>query len=310
MRQSPGAPIGVRRSKNTEPSSKIKSVKNNTCYLCKNKKLTLVVPLDWPIKKCLSCQLIQVNPLPSIVEVNKLYQGDYWKNFSFYSSQLPAHEKYFYKKIIDIKKVRKAGRLLDVGCAYGTLIGQANKQGFSAEGIDISDFAVKQCQKNNLRARTGVIGDVRKKNYYDVITAFEVLEHERDPLDALKIAIKLLKQDGLLVISVPDSASLSSKIMGKYWFGFQHKEHLFHFTKETLNLILKKSGFSNIIIKKDTGRPYLFIYYLERINFYLFKSKLLERLISSFKKIPFIKDLIVPINPWGNIITYAVKKNS
>lgn len=283
---------------------------NNKCYFCGNNKLATIINLDWPIKKCLSCQLIQVNPLPSIVEVNKLYQGDYWKNFSFYSSQLPAHEKYFHKIITDIKKMRKTGRLLDVGCAYGTLIDQANKQGFSAEGIDISAFAIEQCLKQKLKATTGVIGNIKIKRFYDIITTFEVLEHERDPLDALKIAMKLLKQDGLLVISVPDSASLSSKIMGKYWFGFRHREHLFHFTKETLNLILKKSGFSNIIIKKDTGRPYLFIYYLERVNFYLFKSKMLERLISSLKKIPFIKDLIIPINPWGNIIAYAVKKNS
>lgn len=272
--------------------------------------MKLIVPLEWPIKKCLNCNLIQVNPLPTLSAVNQLYQGDYWKNFSFYSSQLPAHEKYFRQKIINIKKLRKNGRLLDVGCAYGTLIKEANNQGFIAEGIDISSYAVKQCHKFNLKATTGVVTDVKKNNYYDVITAFEVVEHERDPLLTIKTARQLLKPNGLLVISVPNSNSLSSIIMGKYWFGYRHKEHLFHFTSDSLKSLLKKAEFSNIVINKDIPRPYLFIYYLERINFYLFKSKLLNKFIIYLKKMPLIGNLSIPFNPWGNLIAYATKKNS
>lgn len=272
--------------------------------------MQLIVPLDWPVKKCLNCNLIQVNPLPTQSAVNQLYQGDYWKNFSFYSSQLPAHEKYFRKKITDIKKLCKGGRLLDVGCAYGTLIKEANNQGFMAEGIDISGFAVKQCRKKNLKAFAGVITDVKKYNYYDIVTAFEVVEHERDPLLTVKTAKQLLKPDGLLVVSVPDSNSWSAKIMGKYWFGYRHKEHLFHFTKNSLYTLLKKAGFSDIVINGDIPRPYLLTYYFERVNFYLFKSKIMTSLIKSLKKMPLINNLTVPINLWGNLIAYAVKKNN
>lgn len=272
--------------------------------------MKLIVSLDWPIKKCLSCNLIQVSPLPTLSAVNQLYQGDYWKNFSFYSSQLLAHEKYFRKKITDIKKLRKDGRLLDVGCAYGTLVKEADNQGFSAEGIDISGFAVKQCRKKNLKATTGVITDIKKSNYYDVVTAFEVVEHERDPLLTVRTANQLLKPGGLLVVSVPDSNSWSAKIMGKYWFGYRHKEHLFHFTKDSLNALLNKAGFLDVNINSDIPRPYLLTYYLERINFYLLKSKKLTSLITSLKKMPLINNLTVPINLWGNLIAYAVKKNN
>lgn len=271
--------------------------------------MKLIVPLDWPVKKCLNCQLIQISPLPSKAQVNGLYQGDYWKNFSFYSSQLPAHEKYFQKKVDDIKKLRNKGKLLDVGCAYGSLLKAANDQGFTSEGIDISSYPVEQCLKNNLKATTGIISDINESNYYDIITAFEVIEHERDPLLTLKTIRDLLKPNGLLVVSVPNSNSFSSKIMGKHWFGYRHKEHLFHFTKDSLNMLLQQAGFSNIMIKKDIARAYLFIYYLERINYYLFKSKGLNKFILSLKKVPFINNLTIPINPWGNLIAYAVKKN-
>lgn len=286
------------------------NMKNNQCYLCGNKEMKLIVPLDWPIKKCLKCHLIQVNPLPSIKEVNNLYQGDYWKKLSFFSSQIQAHEKYFQKKITDIKKLRKSGRLLDVGCAFGSLIKEANDRGFISEGIDISSYAVKQCQKLNLKATTGVITDVNKKIYYDVITAFEVIEHERDPLLTIKTAYQLLKPNGLLIVSVPGSDTLSSIIMGKFWFGYKNKEHLFHFIESSLNKLLRKGGFSNIIIKKDIARSYLFTYYLERINYYLFKSKRFNKFLLLLKKVPIINKLTVPLSPWGNIIAYAVKKNN
>lgn len=279
------------------------------CYLCGNDNLTTVVNLDWPIKKCQNCNLIQANPLPTLAQVNALYQGDYWKNFSFYSSQLPAHEEYFRQKVNDIKKIKNHGRLLDVGCAYGSLIKEANKLGFKTKGIDISDYAVKQCKKNDLNAITGVITDIKEKNYYDIVTAFEVVEHERDPLLTIKTASQLLKSNGLLVVSVPNSNSLSAKIMGKYWFGYRHKEHLFHFTKETLGALFLKAGFTNFTIKNDIPRAYLFVYYLERINFYLFKSRLLDKFILILKETPLINRLTVPINLWGNLLAYAVKKD-
>ncbi|KKP37578.1 MAG: Methyltransferase type 11 [Candidatus Roizmanbacteria bacterium GW2011_GWA2_32_13] len=285
-------------------------MKNNPCYLCGNNKLKIIVNLDWPIKKCLKCRLVQVNPLPKKVEVDRLYQGDYWKNFSFYGEQLTTHKNYFRKKVEELKKYKLTGKLLDVGCALGVLLEITRKQRFDVEGIDISDFAVKQCHKLGLKVSQGIIIDIKKKNYYDIITAFEVVEHELDPLLTVKTAHNLLKKNGLLVVTVPDSGTLSSRLMGKYWFSYRNKEHLFHFTVNSLKLLLKKGGFKNVKITTDIGRYYLFTYYLERFNYYLPKSKIFKKFVNFLKKIPIINSLVVPFNPWGNIIAYAVKKNN
>lgn len=282
----------------------------NTCYLCGNKKLKLIVALDWPIKKCLKCHLTQVNPLPSIKQVNALYRGDYWKSLSSYGKQFSTHEKYFQKKINDIKKYKLSGRLLDIGCALGSLLKIAKKEGFKSEGLDISDFAVKQCKSFGLTATQGIILDIKKKKYYDIITAFEVIEHELDPLSTIKTINQLLKKDGLFVMTVPDSGTLIGKIMGPKWFGYRNKEHIFHFTFESLRLLLKKGDFKNIKISSDIGRHYLLTHYLDRFNFYLIKSKMLKKFVNFLKKIPVINSLIIPFNPWGNIIVYAVKKNN
>lgn len=282
-------------------------MESDRCYLCQDKKLRLVVDLAWPIKKCLKCHLVQVNPLPSKEDVNRLYQGDYWKSLSAYGQQISAHENYFRKKIEELKKYKLTGKLLDVGCALGSLLEIARQQGFNVEGIDISDFAVNQCRKLGLKTSQRTIIDIKKKNCYDIITAFEVVEHELNPLLTVKTAHDLLKKNGLLVITVPDSGTLSSRLMGKYWFSYRNKEHLFHFTVGSLQLLLKKGGFKKIMITSDIGRHYLFTHYLERFNFYFIKSKILTKFVNFLKKIPVINSLVVPFNPWGNIIAYAYK---
>lgn len=282
-------------------------MKNNSCYFCGNKKFKIIVDLDWPIKKCLECHLIQINPLPSKVEVNKLYQGEYWKSLSAYGQQFSTHKNYFQKEISEIKKYRSTGKLLDVGCALGSLLETAREYGFKAEGIDISDFAVKQCRKLGLPAIRAIITDIKKKNHYDIITAFEVIEHELNPVLTIKTIYKLLKKNGLLVMTVPNSGTLINKIMGPYWFGYRNKEHLFHFTVDSLQLLLEKGGFKKIRITSDISRHYLFTHYLERFNFYLIRSKILTKFINFLKKVPVINSLVVPFNPWGNIIVYAYK---
>lgn len=282
-------------------------MENGSCYLCRQHNLKTVITLDWPIKKCLNCSLVQANPLPTQKQVDSLYQGDYWKNFSFYGAQMETHKNYFQKKIAELKKIKSAGRLLDVGCALGALLEIAEKQGFDAEGIDISDYAVKQCRRSGLKASQVIVTNLREKSYFDIITAFEVVEHELDPLRTIKKANELLKDNGLLVVTVPDSGTFTSQIMGKYWISYKNKEHLFHFTVKSLRLLLEKGGFKKIIIKADIGRYYLFTYYMERLNYYLFKSKILSGFVNFLKKIPLLNKVVVPFNPWGNIIAYANK---
>ncbi len=278
-----------------------------SCYLCQAKNLTLVVKLNWPLYRCPNCGLVQVSPLPSKQAVAALYQGDYWKNYGYYQSQIPAHRRYFRYQINRIKKYRPAGKLLDLGCAVGIFLDEAKKQGYTVEGVDISDYAVDQCRRIKVPAVVGDIFSINKKNYYDIITAFEVVEHDLNPLPMLGYAHQLLKTNGLLVVTVPNTDSWSRRLMGKWWFGYRNKEHLFHFNQRSLNLLLKKTGFKKIKIMRDINRPYQLIYFLERLNYYLFNLSLIRRLTDYLKKFPVISRLTINLNPWDNLIAFAEK---
>lgn len=278
----------------------------NNCQLCHKNNFKLIIKASWPIKRCLTCGLVQTNPLPSKKEVNALYQGDYYKNFAPYLSQLSSHQKYFYQQLKEIKKFVKTGRLLDLGCALGPLLVEAEKQGFAAEGVDISSYAVKYCRKHGLAAKTGTVFSVKKNNYYDVVAAFELIEHEREPLKVLQAVFQLLKKNGLIVISTPNYNSLSRKLFGRFWIGYRHREHLYFFSPKTIATLLKKSGFKNIIVRNDVSRPYTFDYFFRRLADYL-PFDILKQPLLLMAKLTKNIDLSLPINPWGNLIVYGRK---
>lgn len=276
------------------------------CSFCQKKDFQLVINTKWPIKKCQNCDLVQVNPLPSKNEIANLYKGDYYKNFAPYLSQLNSHQKYFYQQIKDIKKFVKVGKLLDLGCALGPLLMEAEKHGFAAEGVDISSYAVKFCQKHGLSAKTGTVFSVKKNNYYDVIAAFELIEHEREPLKMLETSFKLLKKNGLIVITTPNYDSLFRKLFGHFWIGYRHREHLYFFSPKTITVMLKKASFRNIIVKNDISRPYTFDYFFRRLADYL-PFDILKQPLLLMAKLTKNLNLSLAINPWANLIIYGRK---
>jgi SAM-dependent methyltransferase len=104
-----------------------------------------------------------------------------------------------------LQKLRPGGRLIDVGCAYGYLTGEARQRGFKSFGADISRFALTQ--EPDLRPWL-VQADVTRLPFQgraaDIITLFDVLEHLDDPESCLEESRRILKPDGFLLGATPD----------------------------------------------------------------------------------------------------------
>lgn len=141
------------------------------------------------------------------------YEGKFcnYGTYGGYTGKIMALGRFFVfrKSLSMIKKHKKNGNVLDIGCAYGYLANYMNRHGFHASGCDISEYALDVASRMfpNINTFHGDLDNGMKlpEKEYDVITAFEVLEHCKN-LD--KIASKIaesLKSEGLFLISVPDS---------------------------------------------------------------------------------------------------------
>ncbi len=261
------------------------------CVVCGNPRFSRIHHLA----KCTTCGLVAVVPMPSEKEIAALYHEDI-EHFEPYIEQIPVHREYFRKKI---KEIKKRGALLDIGCAMGVLLEEAKKAGYRVQGVDISADAVAYCRKKGLR-----VSQTWPTSRFDVITAFEIIEHERNPLGMMKRVYTLLNKGGMGVLTTPNHDSLWRKIMGKWWVGYHHPEHVTFWNKESLTYLLKKSGFKKITIQRDSPRPFPLSFVFTRSADYIpwaaWILRPIGKLLDTF-------DILNPINPWDDLIVFAQK---
>jgi predicted SAM-dependent methyltransferase len=81
---------------------------------------------------------------------------------------------------------------------------------------------------------------------YDVVTAFDLVEHTYDPAAFVRTLHALLREGGLLVISTPDTGHFLRHVMGASWPMLQPLQHTVLFSRRSLAGMLRKAGFSDI----------------------------------------------------------------
>lgn len=101
------------------------------------------------------------------------------------------------------------GKVLDVGCGNGIISINLGKNGYNVHGIDVSEKAIKRAQENNDQSNVKfeVISAeslVAEGLQYDAVICSEVLEHLDDPSVLLKTIHASLKDEGILIVTVPN----------------------------------------------------------------------------------------------------------
>lgn len=273
------------------------------------------------IVRCRNCSLMYVNPRLKEKFLHKIYTKNYFENPEFknhntqnlFGYDLYIEEKEdiistFKKRLDVIEKYKKSGKILDVGCATGFFLKLAKSRGWDVYGTDMSKFASEYAKKKG-GLRNIFYGDLKKvkfkDNMFDVITMFDVIEHLPDPKNTLKHIYKLLRKNGLIVITTPDSGSIVAKLLGRRWEEFRRaREHTYFFSKKTLFKMLKKTDFK-ILKVQSAGRYFSLKSAVKRGKIYFKKTftilqKIVDFLCISNKKIF--------VNPHYKITVYARKK--
>jgi len=154
----------------------------------------------------------------------------------------------------------KSGRWLDAGCAKGFLLKLATQHGWKPYGFDVSAYAVEEARKNCPSAQLFVLNAESKMpfrdNFFEVVTALELIEHLKAPENFLREAYRILKPNGLLFITTPNIASLfSSRVVRgfynslKYCTPFNDETHVSYFDSELITKTLERHRFSKVKIK-------------------------------------------------------------
>lgn len=271
-----------------------------TCNLCGGRDFSVVckpqakmrIPLS--IVKCSHCCLLYAHPIPTEIELEKIYSQSY---FHCASPIEGGYENYVQDELV-IKKTF-AGRLriflpfiskaatpavLDIGCATGVFLDVMRERGWQTFGLEISDFAATIAQKKGFSVtREKLEKSKLPSESFDLITMWDVIEHVADPLRTLQTCNRLLKPKGCLVLTTPDASSLLARITGNYWMGFRPVgEHVYFFGRETLKQYLEKCGFE-VVQSTAVGKHLPFERLLTRLIYYTRVFRILSPLQTFFR---------------------------
>lgn len=147
----------------------------------------------------------------SVESKKDVFSEDYFfgrERSNYFDYTFYDNNQYWGPIIQRLIKLGCKGRVLDIGCAFGYFLKRVVPLFEEIHGVDISSFAIERAKKEIPSAKLEVL-DIETEElpypdaFFDVITAFDVLEHTQSIKKTLGIIIPKLKQEGFLFISVP-----------------------------------------------------------------------------------------------------------
>ncbi|GJQ05451.1 methyltransferase [Capnocytophaga canimorsus] len=197
--------------------------------------------------------LYQTTPLPQ--NLSKYYESDVY--ISHTDSKKTLFDKVyqavkninFKSKIRIISKYKKQKiQLLDIGAGTGDFVLSCKKQmHWEAIGIEPNEKARQLAEKKQIRLLENY--DDLKEKSFDVITLWHVLEHIPDLENEIQKINSLLKEDGILIVAVPNYKSWDAQHYKQFWAAYDVPRHLWHFSKTSIQKIFTQKGFQLLEIK-------------------------------------------------------------
>lgn len=200
------------------------------------------------IVRCPGCRLVRQATRPT--STSALYDGTYYSTsdpkggYANYFLDATVNRRTFAGRLRLIeRRLGRRGRLLDVGCALGDFMVEAERAGWLAEGVELSEFAGARARARGLRVH---VGELERSGLaagsYDVITLYDTIEHLEDPVGTLREIRRLLVPGGLLHLVTPNVGCLQARLLGRRWYHYKPGEHLYYFSPPTLRQAIEASG--------------------------------------------------------------------
>jgi len=270
---------------------------------------------EFKLVTCTQCGLIYLNPRPTQSEIIEFYP-DYYESYQTLDDDNTSLQNWHIQRMLHMqldfveKYATQRGHLLDIGCSTGRFLKIARDRGWDVKGVELVEKAAQIArQEYYLDVSIGSFKSIPlQENYYDIITLWDVLEHLPSPKDTLQKTHHLLKNNGILVFSIPNLASFDRFLFGSAWIGWDAPRHFTLFSSENLNQLFTEVGYKLVGQRCITGG---------KGTFFLSMNQLSSQSIvfSTIRKLdPMISMLLWPYRQLsyllkrGPIITYAIRK--
>ncbi|MBK9190601.1 MAG: class I SAM-dependent methyltransferase [Crocinitomicaceae bacterium] len=201
------------------------------------------------IVACNNCGLQYTNPVPEEALIGNYYKSDSYVSHSSSKEGLinrVYHVVRWYslrKKVKLIGKLSAGRNLLDIGAGTGHFLKVAKDKGWRFVGLE-PDADARSFAKTSNEVDLLPIEQLHNQidGQFDVITMWHVLEHVYHLQRDLERIVKLLKEDGCLVVAVPNRLSYDARKYQAFWAAYDVPIHLYHFVPDDMRRIASIHG--------------------------------------------------------------------
>ena len=243
---------------------------------------------EFAVRECSHCRLAHtdLSSTEQAVIGKTFYPADYYGRQKRYPTFLGKILNNFVMqraRLLGDKAKKVKGTVLDIGCGQGLFLKQFADRGWRAIGIEVSSSAAFHARE--ILGLDVLVGEQTMKELendsFDIIGLWHVLEHAGEPKTLLREARRVLKNDGKLLLSVPNFGSLEARVGRQNWFHLDVPRHVTHFTKDSLQAILDAAGWE--VTRKSYFTPeYDFFSFIQTAqNMCGLEMNLLYRIIRS-----------------------------
>ncbi len=206
---------------------------------------------SFSIWECDSCGLRFTQNVPDPVAIIPYYKSENYISHSNTSKGIINRlYQWVRKKTLKRKRrlaVRAAGltkgRLLDIGSGTGGFVQEMSSSGWEVTALE-PDPDARRVAKETFGVKVEEAGKLftLESGSYDIISLWHVLEHVHELHRYLEQMKFLLKENGRILIAVPNYTSKDAAIYKEYWAAYDVPRHLYHFSPGSMQVLLEKHG--------------------------------------------------------------------
>jgi SAM-dependent methyltransferase len=203
--------------------------------------------------ECPDCDVVYASPAPHEEVLEQAYRAA-----PFVSADESAFAAETYRRLLRplLKQLSDRSNALDVGASDGTFLAALLDEGFrDVVGIEpaaASAEAAPERVRNRIRVepfRRATLAGER----FNLITAFQTLEHVSNPIEVVSDAYALLEEGGAILVVVHNRRALLSRLMGPR-SPILDVEHVQLFSPRSIRELLRRAGFEDIRVAGVTNR--------------------------------------------------------
>lgn len=217
---------------------------NSNFLICKDSSVSQE---SFAIVECKKCHFKYTSPRPTKELISKYYESDQYISHNNSNKSIIDNAYYLVRKITIQNKLRLVNstgdqekKILDIGCGTGTFLGECKKNGWQVYGTEPNDKARATAIELTRGKIEKDFQNCFEGETFNTITLWHVLEHIHLLNETITKIKKIMEPNGTLIIAVPNCDSYDANYFKENWAAYDVPRHLYHFSTETMKLLLQK----------------------------------------------------------------------